>query len=279
MNWFPLAVGHLDPYREPGPNAIAWAVHDNSLPGYHGLLTLQANDWLRVFDDQLNVVWEGVVVPDHESHVVPYENDPSFGYQAINGHSVTWVPTGIRPETWMSWFDARHRAVLWRPADQGFSPSVSPLLQALINRDPEVWPWQAPQRFFNGVDATQDLEHSRIVGDLQPAVAWISHALGWSVDDVARGLDIPHTLASEWTAPANLPWHRPAIENPDWEVRGAYLLALYAHLHWTVGERIGDRSAWPEGVREAIDRARRSFEDLEAVVVELAPDGVLLRAP
>jgi len=278
--WFPLGVGNLDPYVEQGAQGVFWALHDNSLPGYHGLLVLQDGDWLRVLDESGEALFDGKLAFDYDTH---RESDPEdiFGtQQVVDGHQVNGLPAGVDARTWITWFERRLRAVVFRAEHALSTPSLSPLIQAVAGYDdPTRWLWNAPQRFFDGFAELPQLERHRVAADLQPAVAWIAHAFGWSAHDVATSLDIPERLATEWAAPADLPWHRPHPENPEWVTRGAHLLALYAHLHWAVGERIGDLSAWPEAARQAIDKARRSFSELAEAVAEFAPDPDLLRSP
>lgn len=281
MNWFPLAVGNLDPYVEPraGSTGISWAVHDNTLPGYHGLLVVQTGDWLRVLDDQLRPLWEGCIDLDFENGWQPYADDPMFGQQKVDDRPVNGVQRTVDPKQWLAWFTARHRAVLFRPAEAVGGQSVSPLIQAVAELPADRWVWRAPTRFFDGIERLSALERNRIVGDLQPAVAWIAHALGWTHGQVAASLDIPESLAAQWAAPSDLPWHRPVPPNPEWETRSAHLLALYAHLHWTLGERIGDQASWSSGARALLAQACGSLSALQGAVAELAPDPDLLTPP
>lgn len=277
MNAFPLAVGHLLPYLEYGSHSLTWAVHDNSLPSYHGLFVLQNGDFLRILDERMNPVWEGAIELDYDQGWQPFPDDPMFGCQWIGNQRVNWVQKNVSPETWMGWFQGRYRAVLTRNPDQVLSTSVSPLVQAVVNLPPERWLWRAPQRFFDGLPEVVALERSRIVNDLQPAVAWIAHALGWKSAQISQSLDVPSALAEQWSAPPNLPWERLHAENPEWETRGAHLLAFYAHLHWTLGERVNRPETWDSTVRAAVAAASESFAALQEAVASLAPDPDLLR--
>lgn len=279
-NWFPLGCGNLDPYVEQDNQGVSWALHDNSLPGYHGLLVLQDGDWIRIIDENEAILFDGLVSFDYDAFRYPDPDDIFMTQQIVDGVNVNGLPEGVDARLWHSWFKRRLRAVLFRSIHSLSAPSLSPIIQAVsTNEDKARWALKAPQRFFDGTVELAQLERHRIAADLQPAVAWIAHALGWSAQDVSTCLDIPPELATEWAAPANLPWHRPKPTNPEWSTRGAHLLALYSHLHWSLGESIGNRESWPESVKNLVDRARTSFPALVEAVAELAPDPDLLRAP
>lgn len=283
-SWFPLTVGNLDAYSEPGSTGIRWAIHDNSLPGYNGLFFLLPGDYLRVFGAGGACVWEGVIEFDYRRDWRPYGHQdlPIYGEQVLMGQRVQGLPDdglNIRLDDWWHWFDRRASAVVWRDAGRIDSQEISPLVLAIARENPDRWPWMAPTRLLDGLSLVNPMDRARILGDIPPAVAWIAHHLKWSVTDVATSLEIPEALAQQWSAPSDLPWHRALPSDPAWFERAAFLPALFAHMHFQLGERLRQPDQWGDEVSTAIRAASTSFAALQRIVMEWAPDPDAIKLP
>lgn len=97
--------GKLDPFFETGTEGVLWAVVDDEKPNdYTGLHVLRDWDYLRVFDADGKMVWEGDVALEWTRRYTPFPNNPEWGQQEVFGYWVHGFQRTLEPEVWAQMF-------------------------------------------------------------------------------------------------------------------------------------------------------------------------------
>lgn len=94
--------GHLFWFAETGTEGADWSFEVDGLEGYDALRILQQGDRLVIYDDDGSVLFDEILIEDHESGWHPFDwNYPyGTGQQSCGGLWVHWIPKGKSPQEW-----------------------------------------------------------------------------------------------------------------------------------------------------------------------------------
>lgn len=99
--------GVLIPFFETGTEGILWALEEHPPKGgYEGLHILKDGDYLTVFGDSGEIIWEGTIKLEYKTGYRPYPLNPKYGQQAVFGCWIHGNQEGMDLEEWASMFFA-----------------------------------------------------------------------------------------------------------------------------------------------------------------------------
>jgi len=108
--------GRLIPLSEDGTPGVIWAFRRDGRPAYQGVRHLRDDDYLTVYDDKGDVLWEGVIDLDFEALRMQVANDTQDGDpQRLGTEIVHGIQRNVPPSQWAQYFFDQRRAEL-RPA-------------------------------------------------------------------------------------------------------------------------------------------------------------------
>ena len=96
--------GKLDPFFETGTEGVLWSLYDNDNNGYKSLHVLKNGDYLKVYNEQQQVYWEGEIQLEYKRNYRPYPQNPKYGQQEIFGYWIHGLQENIQPEFWAKMF-------------------------------------------------------------------------------------------------------------------------------------------------------------------------------
>lgn len=99
-------TGALDIYFETGSEGVFWVIYDENQKDFYGLTLVEQGDYLKVFDEDDTVLFDGEIVPDYETGWMEYPLNPGsgLGQQCALGWWVHWIQKGWQPDDWASLF-------------------------------------------------------------------------------------------------------------------------------------------------------------------------------
>lgn len=106
--------GKLIGYFETGTEGVFWALQNDNLPGYEGLILLEAGDQIEIYSKDLQLVYKGFIKPDT---VIGRTQRPSSNiYQPTAlGMWIHWTQEGFSPDKWASYFiDGNYSGIIQR---------------------------------------------------------------------------------------------------------------------------------------------------------------------
>lgn len=104
--------GVLEPFFETGTEGILWALYDDEENGYQSLHILNKSNYLKVFDKDGNIYWEGEIDLEYERNYSAYPLNPKYGQQALLGYWINGLQKNVEPEFWGKMFCNKMRAEL-----------------------------------------------------------------------------------------------------------------------------------------------------------------------
>lgn len=122
-----MRTGKLEAYFETGTEGVIWSVYEDGKEGYEGLNCLQDGDYIKVFDPQEQVVFDGEVKLEWERNYRPYPRNPHLGQQEVGGFWVHGLQENIDPQTWSTWFHSAYRCEFWILERESLLVRVMPL--------------------------------------------------------------------------------------------------------------------------------------------------------
>lgn len=104
-----MRTGKLDAFFETGTEGVVWSVVEDGKKGYDALNGLQDGDYLRIFDEHNNVVFDGEVRLEWKRNYRPHPMNPQYGQQEVHGFWVRGLQDNVEPEDWSHWFHGQYR--------------------------------------------------------------------------------------------------------------------------------------------------------------------------
>jgi len=107
-----MIKGKLTDFFETGCEGTFWAFFEDNKTGYDGLQMLEEDDYLKVFDADGEIYWEGKIVYATETNLTSYPYDPENSQQVVCGLWIHWLQKHVDPEFWANMFFLQMRAEL-----------------------------------------------------------------------------------------------------------------------------------------------------------------------
>lgn len=100
----PKLKGKLYGWFETGCEGIWWSFTEDNKKGYDGLHPLEQGDYIKVFDQNNNIVFDGFIDRDHKIGWKEYPLNPSNGQPFALGYWIHWTQKGWQPDDWARLF-------------------------------------------------------------------------------------------------------------------------------------------------------------------------------
>lgn len=112
--------GAIFAFFETGTEGLLWALQQDGVCGYEGLICLGEGDLVSIHSPEGEILFEGVIKQDYQTGAIPrYEGDPCSQVTAL-GYWVHWSQEGWAPDSWAKLFvDECNRGTIRR-----FEPSA-----------------------------------------------------------------------------------------------------------------------------------------------------------
>jgi hypothetical protein len=107
-----MITGRLEAFFETGTEGVIWSLSDRRLPGYDGLWPLCNGDHLRIIGAADETLWEGTIELEYQRNWQPYQQNPTYGQQAVFDFWVHGLQVDLDPEQWAQFFFDGYRASL-----------------------------------------------------------------------------------------------------------------------------------------------------------------------
>lgn len=99
-----ILKGKLDPFFETGTEGVLWSLYDEKNKGYESLHILKNGDYLKVFNENNTIHWEGEVKLEYKRNYQPFPRNPQYGQQAVLGYWIHGLQETLEPEFWGKMF-------------------------------------------------------------------------------------------------------------------------------------------------------------------------------
>ena len=93
--------GDLFDWFETGLEGAVWALQEKDKQGYDGLKTVDCGDFLKIYNNNNELQWEGIIEPDTTKKTAG----------PVHTH---WVQLGVDPLTWFKYFNDGHKGVVYK---------------------------------------------------------------------------------------------------------------------------------------------------------------------
>ena len=113
-----ILKGKLEPYWETGTEGVLWALEDDRGHIREALHILKNGDYLKVFNDDNQVYWEGTIQLEYERNYQSYPMNPQYGQQALLGYWIHGLQYNLEPEFWGKMFFNHMRAELTKKEEK-----------------------------------------------------------------------------------------------------------------------------------------------------------------
>lgn len=110
--------GELEPFWETGTEGVLWALDDKKTKDYQSLHILKNGDYLKVFDSNNQVHWEGEIQLEYERNYRSFPMNPQYGQQALLGCWIHGLQNNLEPEFWGKMFFNKMKAELTRKEEK-----------------------------------------------------------------------------------------------------------------------------------------------------------------
>lgn len=107
-----IIKGKLDPFFETGTEGVLWSLYDENNKGYESLHVLKNGDYLKVFNENNTIYWEGEIKLEYKRNYQPFPMNPQYGQQAVLGYWVHGLQEILNPEYWGKMFFNQMKAEL-----------------------------------------------------------------------------------------------------------------------------------------------------------------------
>lgn len=91
-------------FFETGCEGVCWVFEEDSKKGYGALHCLKAGDWLKIYNKDGSVAFEGEIVEDHKTGWAEYPKKPGHGQPCALGFWIHWTQKGWKPDDWARLF-------------------------------------------------------------------------------------------------------------------------------------------------------------------------------
>lgn len=104
--------GTLEAFYETGSEGVLWSLCDDENKKYESLHVLKNGDYLKVFDKNNQVYWEGEIKLEYERNYQSFPMNPQYGQQALLGFWIHGLQYNLEPEFWGKMFFDKMKAEL-----------------------------------------------------------------------------------------------------------------------------------------------------------------------
>ena len=105
-----MIKGKLESFWETGTEGVIWSLYMDGKEGYDALYTIKEGDYIKIYDEEDKLMYEGDIIEDRFSNWFSYPMNPILGQQAAGCYLVHWVQADVSPDTWCHWFNRTLRA-------------------------------------------------------------------------------------------------------------------------------------------------------------------------
>lgn len=95
--------GELYGFYETGTEGVIWTIIQDGVKGYDAIVDLKAGDQFKILDGD-QVLFEGVIDPDHKIGYTEYPRNPGYGQPSALGYWIHWTQAGFQPDDWADFF-------------------------------------------------------------------------------------------------------------------------------------------------------------------------------
>lgn len=96
--------GVLEPFFETGCEGIIWSVVEDGKEGFAGLNIIEEGDRLKIYGENGEVIFDGIIECDRLSGWTEYPLNPGHGQPSALGYWIHWTQRGWRPDDWAKLF-------------------------------------------------------------------------------------------------------------------------------------------------------------------------------
>jgi hypothetical protein len=96
--------GMLHNFFETGCEGMMWVLIQDNMKGYEALVDINEGDYLKIFNEDGSVIFDGVIKEDHEIGYAKYPLNPEYGQPAALGYWIHWTQSGWQPDDWARLF-------------------------------------------------------------------------------------------------------------------------------------------------------------------------------
>ena len=107
--------GILFPFFETGTEGLVWALQQDGVCGYEGLVCLGEDDLVTIRSAKGEVLFEGAIKKDYATGAIPRYEGATHTQVTALGYWVHWSQAGFAPDDWAKLFlDESNRATIRR---------------------------------------------------------------------------------------------------------------------------------------------------------------------
>ena len=107
-----MLKGKLEAFWETGSEGVHWSLYLDGKKGYAGLHSITEGDYITIYDEDNEIIYEGDIIQDRFSNWKAYPMNPIFGQQVAGNYLVHWIQANVNPDLWEKWFVKSYRATI-----------------------------------------------------------------------------------------------------------------------------------------------------------------------
>lgn len=111
--------GYINEFFETGCEGVMWKLFQDGKTGYECLVNIDEGDHLKIFGEDNNILFDGIIEQDWNAGWYPYfhikkkmDEDPTYnppkdyahGQPSALGHWIHWTQRGWEPDEWAKLF-------------------------------------------------------------------------------------------------------------------------------------------------------------------------------